>query len=75
MQSNSEQKQVLNEIKTQLQTDFLLLKKLKVRKFYNTGRIIATAKIGVRKIRVTGSRFNIMDKFIAEYQDRYYTAI
>lgn len=67
-------KEQLAEIRTELQTLNPLLKRLKVKPFYNTGRVIAHASIGKRRIRVTGSLLNIMDKFIAEYQDRLPTA-
>jgi hypothetical protein len=71
IKSNKEQ---LTEIKLELQENYPLLKRLKVKPFYNTGRVIAYASIGKRRIRVTGSLFNIMDKFITEYQDRLPTA-
>lgn len=64
----------LNSIKQELQESYPLLKRLKVKRFYNTGRVKATACIGKRKIRITGSLFNVIEKFTAEYQDRLPTA-
>lgn len=64
----------LDSIKQELQESYPLLKRLKVKRFYNTGRVKATANIGKRKIRITGSLFNVIEKFTQEYQDRLPTA-
>jgi hypothetical protein len=64
----------LDSIKQELQESYPLLKRLKVKRFYNTGRVKATACIGKRKIRITGSLFNVIEKFTQEYQDRLPTA-
>lgn len=68
---NAEQ---LAKIKTELQSLNPFLQHLKVKRFYNTGRVIVRATIGNRRIRVTGSLLNITDKFTSEYQDRLSTA-
>lgn len=68
---NAEQ---LAKIKTELQSLNPFLQHLKVKRFYNTGRVIVRATIGNRRIRVTGSLLNITDKFSSEYHDRLPTS-
>ncbi len=67
-------KEVLEEIKAELQTLNPELKRLRVKKFYNKGRVTAHANLGGRRIHVRSSISNIIDKFIEQYNDRYPTA-
>jgi hypothetical protein len=67
-------KEQLAEIKAELQALNPELKRLKVKKFYNQGRVIAHAHLGNRRIHVKSSLNNIVDKFIAQYNERYPTA-
>lgn len=67
-------KEQLAEIKAELQTLNPELKRLKVKKFYNKGRVTAHADLGSRRIHVRSSLSNIIDKFIEQYNERYPTA-
>lgn len=72
--SASPTKEQLAEIKAELQTLNPELKRLKVKKFYNKGRVTAHADLGSRRIHVRSSLSNIIDKFIEQYNERYPTA-
>lgn len=67
-------KEVLAEIKTELQALNPHLKRLKVKKFDNKGRVTAHAYLGRRRIHVRSSINRIIDKFIEQYNERYPTA-
>lgn len=67
-------KEVLAEIKAELQALNPKLKSLKVKKFYNRGRVTAHADLGSRRIHVRSSLDTIIDKFIEQYNERYPTA-
>lgn len=67
-------KEMLAEIKAELQTLNPELKRLKVKCLYANGRVTAHASIGTRRINVKSNLSNIIDKFVHQYNERYPTA-
>jgi hypothetical protein len=65
----------LEMIRDTLIIAYPLASKLKVKPFYNDGRVIARAKLGPRKIRVTGSVQSILLNFGNEYAERLVSVV
>ncbi|KAB8156165.1 hypothetical protein EZY14_002800 [Kordia sp. TARA_039_SRF] len=67
-------KEQLAIIKSELQALNPAITHLKVKKFYNQGKVTAHANLGRRRIHVRSSVSTIANRFIQQYNDRYPTA-
>lgn len=67
-------KKLLRKIKSDLQLLNPKLKRLKVKQYYNKGKVVAHADLGKRRIHVKGNKENILEKFISQYKERVITA-
>ncbi|MGH1338998.1 MAG: hypothetical protein ACRBFS_22975 [Aureispira sp.] len=67
-------KKALRLIKQELQSLNPNLKRLKVKRFYNQGRVTAHADLGSRRIHVRGNLKNISERFITQYNERFPSA-
>lgn len=61
-------------IKQELESLDPNLKRLKVKPYFTKGKINAHADLGHRRIYVRGNVYNVIAKFILQYQERYPTA-
>lgn len=67
-------KEVLAEIKAELQELYPKLKRLKVKAYYTNGRVRAQASLGCRRIYVRGNVSNVAERFCAQYDERVESA-
>lgn len=78
MQNRSEEKrvpkQVLHELTVQLQFLFPNAERLKVRPFYNQGKLKAHATLGIRRIYVLGTPENIVQRFHQQHAEKLLSA-
>lgn len=67
-------KQVLQELTAQLQFLFPNAERLKVRPFYNQGKLKAYATLGIRRIHVLGTPHNIVQRFHQQHAEKLLSA-
>lgn len=67
-------KEELRKLKVQLQALHPELKKLKVKKYYNQGKVRAFASIGTRRVHVRTTAAKIVGAFTAQFLERLPTA-
>lgn len=65
----------LAEIHNQLRTLHPNLKAIKVKRFYTHGRIIARAKLGHRQIKVNAHIHQVIERFVAQLEEKLPTSI